>query len=140
MDKSCEIHGDAQDMVQGILKADMPAEEKSFPRVLAECRSVILAGQETTATVLSSVTFQALSSPAILAKLQAELKKARDTKGSRLQYQELRSLPYLTAVIDEALRTCNAVSGRLTRFSAVADLMYQQYFLPQGVRGLSLSS
>ncbi|KAJ5635151.1 cytochrome P450 [Penicillium longicatenatum] len=122
----------AQDMVQSMIKADLSLEQKSFPRILAECRSIILAGQETTATVLTSVTYHALSNPEILSRLLKELTEARNAKGAKLEYQDIRYLPYLTAVINEALRTSNAVSGRLTRFSEVVDLHYQQYFLPRG--------
>ncbi|EGX88617.1 cytochrome P450, putative [Cordyceps militaris CM01] len=121
-----------QDVVQCIRVADMPETQKSFVRVFSECRGVILAGNETSATVLTSVTYHALANPDIGARLRRELKDARDAKGASLTYQELRALPYLTGVINEALRTCNAVSGRLTRCSDVADFQYQQYFLPRG--------
>ena len=125
---------EAQDMVQCMIKSDLSPEQKSFPRILAECRSIILAGQETTATVLTSVTYHVLSNPEILSRLLGELTDARNAKGGKLEYQDIRHLPYLTAVINEALRTSNAVSGRLTRFSDVADLHYQHYSLPRGVR------
>jgi len=100
MNKSSEVDGEAKDIVQCIRKAEIPAEEKSFARILAECRSVVLAGQETTATILTTVTFHLLSDASKLAKLQSELKDAQDAKGSKLQYADLRNLPYLSAVID----------------------------------------
>lgn len=127
-------HEEAQDVVQSMLTADLPPEQKSFDRVLAECRSIILAGTETSATTLTSITYHALSNPEISARLLNELKDAQNAKGAKLEYQDIRNLPYLTAVIHESLRTSNSVSGRLTRYSKVADLHYQQYFLPRGVR------
>ncbi|KAJ6785099.1 hypothetical protein PWT90_03556 [Aphanocladium album] len=87
-----------QDVVQTMLVADLPEEQKSFERVFGECRSVVLAANETTATVLSSITYYTLSSPEIYKRLRDELKSACDAKGSSLEYQELRALPYLTAV------------------------------------------
>ncbi|KAJ5701332.1 cytochrome P450 [Penicillium malachiteum] len=123
---------EAHDMVQSMIKSDLSPEQKSFPRILAECRSIILAGQETTATVLTSITYHVLSNPEIRATLLKEITEARNAKGGKLEYKDVRHLPYLTAVIDEAFRTSNAVTGRLTRYSEVADLHYQQYSLPRG--------
>ncbi len=116
-----------------MLAAELPEKQKSFMRVSGDCRSIILAGNETTATILSSVTYYALTNPEIHARLKNELRTARNAKGAALEYQELRALPYLTGVINEALRTSNSVSGRLPRYSDVADFQYQQYFLPRGV-------
>ncbi|OAA74841.1 Cytochrome P450 [Akanthomyces lecanii RCEF 1005] len=121
-----------QDVVQSMLAADLPEKQKTFTRVFGDCRSLILAGNETTSTVLTSVTYHALTNPEIHARLRSELKDARAAKGSALEYQELRALPYMTGVINEAMRTSNSVSGRLPRYSNVADFQYQQYFLPRG--------
>ncbi|XWW94370.1 hypothetical protein V2A60_002313 [Cordyceps javanica] len=131
-DKSLEPDKHPHDVVQSLLVADLPDKQKTFDRVFAECRSVILDGNETTATVLVSATYHALQKPEIYARLQNELRNAYTTKGTALDYQELRALPYLTGVINEALRTSNSISGRLVRYSDVADLRYQQYLLPRG--------
>ncbi|KAJ6024690.1 cytochrome P450 [Penicillium herquei] len=140
IDKCPPSLGEAHDMVQSMIKSDLSPEQKSFSRILAECRSIIFAGQETTATVLTSVTYHVLSNPEIRSRLLKELTETRNAKGDKLGYQDIRNLPYLTAVIDEAFRTSNAVTGRLTRFSEVADLHYQQYSLPRGVRNLPLTT
>ncbi|KAJ5715260.1 Cytochrome P450 [Penicillium malachiteum] len=107
----------AHDMVQSMIKSDLSSEQKSFPRILAKCRSIIFAGQETTATVLTSVTYHVLFKPEIRSRFLKELTEARNAKADNLEYKDIRHLPYLTAVIDEAFRTFNAVTGRLTRFS-----------------------
>jgi cytochrome P450 len=133
MNKPIRSHEEAEDVVQSILTADLPPEQKTFDRIFAEVRSIILGGTETTATVLTSITYHALSKPEIATRLRNELAEAEKAKGAKLEYQDIRRLPYLTAVIHEALRTCNAVIGRLTRSSEVADLQYQQYSLPRGV-------
>lgn len=122
-----------QDMVQSILAADLPPEQRSFIRVFGDCRSVVLAGNETTATVLTSITYHVLSNPEISARLLAELTEARNLKAARLEYHDIRNLPYLTAVINEAFRTSNLVTGRLVRYSDVADLNYKEHSLPRGV-------
>lgn len=136
LNKPTRSHEEAQDVVQSMLTSELPPEEKSFDRVVAECRSIILAGTETSATTLTSITYHALANPEIAARLLNEFKEAEKAKGAKLEYHEIRNLPYLTAVIHESLRTSNSVSGRLTRYSEVADLHYQQYPLPRGVSTL----
>jgi cytochrome P450 len=133
MSKPVRSHEEAQDVVQSMLTADLPPEQKTFVRVFGECRSIILAGTETTAIILTSITYHALANPEISARISNELKKAQSEKQDKLDYQDIRNLPYITAVIYEALRTSNPISGRLPRFSEVADVHYQQYFLPRGV-------
>ncbi|KAJ3499068.1 hypothetical protein NLG97_g632 [Lecanicillium saksenae] len=123
---------DPQDVVQTMLAADLPEEQKSFQRVFGDCRSIVLAANETTATVLSSITYYTLSHPEIHDRLRNELKRGYEAKGSSLEYQELRALPYLTALINEALRTSNSVSGRLVRYADSVDLQYGKYSLPRG--------
>ncbi|KAM3510947.1 hypothetical protein MY11210_005413, partial [Beauveria gryllotalpidicola] len=121
-----------QDAVQTMLAADLAKQQKTFDRVFSECRGFILAGTETTATVLTSITYHALANPEILTRLRTEIRSALEAKGTALEYQEIRALPYLTGVINEALRTSNSVSGRLVRYSDVAGFQYQQCFLPRG--------
>ncbi|KAM3507767.1 hypothetical protein MY10362_001569 [Beauveria mimosiformis] len=123
---------DPQDAVQTILAANLPKQQKTFDRVFGECRGFILAGTETTATVLTSITYHALANPEILSRLRTEIRSALEAKGTALEYQEIRALPYLTGVINEALRTSTSVSARLVRYSDVADFQYQQFFLPRG--------
>ncbi|KAM3481154.1 hypothetical protein MY5147_000787 [Beauveria neobassiana] len=121
-----------QDAVQTMLAADLPKQQKTFDRVFGECRSFILAGTETTATVLTSITYHALANPDILTRLRTEIRSAFEAKGAALEYQEVKALPYLTGVINEALRTSNSISARLVRYSDAVDLQYQQFFLPHG--------
>ncbi|KAM3432481.1 hypothetical protein MY4824_006558 [Beauveria thailandica] len=121
-----------QDAVQTMLAANLPKQQKTFDRVFGECRGFILAGTETTATVLTSITYHALANPEILTRLRTEIRSAREAKGTALEYQQVKALPYLTGVINEALRTSNSVSARLVRYSDVADFEYQQFLLPRG--------
>ncbi|KAM3559472.1 hypothetical protein ARSEF4850_004104 [Beauveria asiatica] len=121
-----------QDAVQTMLAANLPKQQKTFDRVFGECRAFILAGTETTATVLTSITYHALANPEILTRLRTEIRSAREAKGTALEYQQVKALPYLTGVINEALRTSNSISARLVRYSDVADFQYQQFLLPRG--------
>ncbi|KFA70985.1 hypothetical protein S40288_10349 [Stachybotrys chartarum IBT 40288] len=131
MSRPLVAHEHAQDMVQSMLTSDLSPELKCFDVAFGDCRRVILAGTETTATVLTCITYHLLSKPDVMRNLTQELLQAQKEKKS-LGYSELRALPYLTAVIQEGLRTSYSTTGRLARYSRVADLHYKQYSLPRG--------
>ncbi|KAK1621432.1 cytochrome P450 [Colletotrichum phormii] len=62
----------------------------------------MVAGSETTATILSGVTYLLLRNPDKLARLVSEI---RDVESEdELDIQRLSALPYMTAVLNEALR------------------------------------
>ncbi|KAH9905438.1 putative cytochrome P450 [Xylariomycetidae sp. FL2044] len=146
MDKPEPAPGAHPDMIQTLLASDLPAEEKTFPRLFSESRSVIMAGTETTATTLVTITASLLGDPAKLERLRAELREAERTRereeeeggggGARrpegLGYAELKQLPYLTGVVNEGLRLANPTPSRLPRVCEDQDLMYGNWSIPRG--------
>ncbi|KAI2464814.1 putative cytochrome P450 [Annulohypoxylon bovei var. microspora] len=132
MNKSEPAPGSPQDMIQTLMASDLPPEEKTFPRLFSESRSVIMAGTETTATTLVCITSNLLSDPAKEQKLRHELSAAEKAKGSALEYADLRELPYITGVINEGLRMANPTPSRLPRVCEDQDLTYKQWVIPRG--------
>lgn len=63
----------------------------------------ISAGSETTATLLSAVTFYLLSNPRVMSILVAELQKSFESD-SQITMNSTQHLPYLHAVLEEGLR------------------------------------
>ncbi|KAI0143467.1 cytochrome P450 [Xylariaceae sp. FL1272] len=120
------------DMVQTLQASDLPADEKTFPRLFSESRSVIMAGTETTATTLVAITANLLGDPAKLAKLRSELWDAMQAKGRELVYADLRELPYITGVVNEGLRVANPTPSRLPRVCNDQDFKYRQWIIPRG--------
>lgn len=86
---------------------------------------------------LSVVTVYLLKQPETLARLTKEL---QDADGLNLSWFSLEKLPYLTAVVTEALRLSYGVSGRLPRVAPTENLLYQgkfrgreiEYVIPPG--------
>lgn len=64
---------------------------------------MLVAGSETTATLLSGCTYLLLKNPDHLAKLQQEI-RSTFKEGSEVTIQSVTNLPYLNAVLNEALR------------------------------------
>lgn len=80
----------------------------------------MLAGADTTAIVEKATIYHVLRNPAVLAKLQAELDGA--TLSFPASYAETRNLPYLDAVIKEALRIHPPVGNIIERVVPAAGL------------------
>lgn len=134
MNKPEPAPGSPYDMVQTLVASSLPPEEKTFPRLFSETRSVIMAGTETTATTLVCITAHLLSDPFKLHKLRAELGAAEAAKqeqgGGPLEYADLRELPFVTGVINEGLRLANPTPSRLPRVCEDQDLRYKNYVIP----------
>lgn len=139
MNKPEPAPGNPHDMVQTLMASNLPPEEKTFPRLFSESRSVIMAGTETTGTTLVCITSNLLNDTAKLHELKHELAEAEATKGGALDYSDLRQLPYITGVINEGLRLANPTPTRLPRVCEDQDLSYKQYVIPRGVSTNSTS-
>ncbi|KAH9909477.1 cytochrome P450 [Xylariomycetidae sp. FL2044] len=121
-----------------ILASSLPDSEKTPDRLSGEGFSLTGAGTETTAWALSVITYYVLSQPTVLDKLVAEL-QGLDAKN--LTWSSLEKLPYLGAVISEALRLSYGVSSRMPRVPRDEHLLYRgevsgrgkvEYVIPKG--------
>ena len=81
----------------------------------ADSLLLLMAGTDTTAHALTIATYNVLKEPAIMSKLQAELREAIPRKDSWVQWADLENLPYLRGVIKESLRWSSGTPGRLPR-------------------------
>lgn len=140
MDKPIAGPGQNPDVVQTLLASNLPAHEKTFPRLFSETRSVIMAGTETTGSLLVAITAYMLNHPDKMEKLREELGQAELAKGgAALQYSDIRELPYITGVVNEGLRLANPTPTRLPRTCPDQDLTYGSYVIPRGVSVLFIS-
>jgi cytochrome P450 len=82
------------------------------------CLSNIIAGSDTTAVSLSSILYHLLKHPKTLQRLRAELQEF-EAKGEcgnpKVSFKEAQNMPYLQAVIKEALRVHPATGLPLWR-------------------------
>ena len=101
-----------------ILQSNLPESDKSVNRLKEESFIVVGAGTLTTSWALSVATYHLLTSPLTLRKLKTELMSAiRVSDDPNVPLSVLDGLPYLAAVIQEALRLSYGAATRLQRVS-----------------------
>ena len=110
----------------------LAAEDKTIERLENEGVSVVAAGSNTVAHTLTCISFFVISNKTILSKLQQELRPIM-AENPEPKWNQLESLPYLTAVISEGLRWGYGVTQRLQRISPDVALKYGDYTIPKGV-------
>jgi cytochrome P450 len=106
-------------------------------RVLALTVANMIAGSDTTAITLRAIFYNLLRNPDKLSKLCNELEQAKSKRGANqnndlLSWNEVRELPYLSAVINESLRTHPAVGLALERIVPAAGLHVGETSIPAG--------
>ncbi|KAK0099286.1 hypothetical protein ONS95_006346 [Cadophora gregata] len=113
-----------------ILSSDLSPQEKTSNRLMQEGVALIGAGTETTAWILSVITYYVLANPLINDKLKDELNAmSKDCRGHPTSTQ-LEQLPYLGGVISEGLRLGFGVTAHLQRVSPDQDLIYGDWVIP----------
>ena len=102
------------------------------PELMSTCRALLVAGSETTATLLSGATYLLLQHPPVLARLQSEI-RASFSSAKEITPVSLVSasrLPYLEAVLTEALRCYPPVPSTLPRITGAAGAIIDGQFVP----------
>lgn len=117
-----------------LLHGDLAPEHKTDIRLQDEAQLIIGAGLLTTGWTLSVATFYLLSNPEVLARLRKELKEAipdvnESDLVSGLEWTELEKLPYLSAVIKEAIRLSYSTTARNARLFH-KPLQYREWSIP----------
>ncbi|KAF4465179.1 Pisatin demethylase [Fusarium albosuccineum] len=105
--------------------------------VLALTVANMFAGSDTTGITMRAVFYFLLKDPSKMEKLLDEL--SRESKAGRfsrddglVQWEEVRDLPYLSAVINEALRCHPAVGLTMERIVPPAGVTLAGHFIPGG--------
>lgn len=108
----------------------MKSGEVPLEEMTAHASTLIIAGGETTATTLAAAMFYLLKDPRVTKKL------TREIRSSFTSYEEItataaQQLPYLQAVINEALRIHPSGAHGFPRISP--GLNVDGYWVPKGV-------
>jgi cytochrome P450 len=106
-------------------------------RVLALTVANMIAGSDTTAISLRAIFYNLIRNPDKLAKLHAELEEVNKKRDGRerddlFTWNELRELPYLSAVINESLRTHPAAGLPLERITPAGGVQIGDFLFPGG--------
>lgn len=111
----------------------IPSHERTLDRLQDEGLIILSAGTETTARTLALCAYHLSNNPLIMEKLREDLRQVMPTPSSQASWIQLEKLPYLTAVVNEALRLSFGAIGRLSRVAPNEKLQYNQYTIPQDV-------
>ncbi|PGH10574.1 hypothetical protein AJ79_05396 [Helicocarpus griseus UAMH5409] len=114
-----------------ILNSKLDPSELTQDRLQQEAGSLVGAALETSKMTISLAIYYILSKPEIHSRLLEELEAAMPNPEKPLSVPELERLPYLSAVIKEALRLSIGVSQRIRRYHS-APIQYKSYTIPPG--------
>ncbi|KAL4255526.1 Cytochrome P450 superfamily protein [Pleurotus pulmonarius] len=101
----------SKDIMSLLVQSNNSENEKtrmSVPEMLAQMRTIMLAGHETTANTLNWTLLEICKQPHIQRKLRAEIWRAENElrASGRVEFEvsDFENMPYTTAVVKEALR------------------------------------
>ncbi|KAH8172544.1 cytochrome p450 domain-containing protein [Sarocladium implicatum] len=119
---------DRRDMLGSFVRHGLTQREAQ-----SESLVQIIAGSDTTATVLRTLIANVITRPGIYSRLQAEIDDAAatGTVSSPITDAEARKLPYLQACIKEALRIWPPITGIMPRISD-EDAVICGVYVPAG--------
>lgn len=112
--------------------SDLPPEEKTHQRLVEDGMLVVAAGTEATARALYLITFYLLDRPELLQKLRAELNTLDPQVKQSPSLADLERLPYLQAVISEAMRVHGSSAMPNHRVAPDETLHYGEWTIPPG--------
>jgi len=110
-------------------------EDPSFlddRQILGLTISSVFAGADSTAITLRTIFYFLLKNPSTMAKIMEEIKDLPVSEDGVVSWTTANSLPYLTAVIHEALRIFPAGGIHLERVVPSAELQIKGHFIPGG--------
>jgi len=102
---------------------------------LAGCTSNMIAGSDTTSISLSAILYYVLRDPVVLKRLRDEVDAScpQDKTSPYITFSQSNDMPYLQAVIKEALRVHPATGLPLERIVPKGGATISGVFFPEGV-------
>lgn len=94
--------------------------------------TLIMAGSETTASVLSGVTYFLTMHPEVMAKLAEEVRTSFNSE-QEIDVLSVQKLKYMLAVLDETMRVYPVVPFGLTRVVKPGGDYIGERYVPGGV-------
>ncbi|XP_012451545.1 cytochrome P450 90A1 [Gossypium raimondii] len=120
------------DMLGALLGGEWEEDQLSNEQIVDFMVALLVAGYETTSTIMTLAVKFLTQTPLALAQLKEEHDGIRLKKsGSEgLQWSDYKSMPFTQCVINETLRVANIISGVFRR--TVTDVNIKGYTIPKG--------
>jgi cytochrome P450 len=126
------LEKDRNDFMTPVIR-EQDAKSMTIFEIEGTFNTVIIAGSETTATVLSGITNYLTRDSVIMNKLCAEIRSTFHYE-KEITFSNLKDLPYLNAVIQEGMRTCPPAPAGLPRVVPPDGDTVCGHWFPGGVR------
>ncbi|OCH86875.1 high nitrogen upregulated cytochrome P450 monooxygenase 2 [Obba rivulosa] len=123
-----------KDLFYYLNNEDGAGAPRPFPEVVSDGALAVIAGSDTTSSVLSNVFFYLLKEPAYYKRLQAEVDKFYPPGEDALSTKHHGDMPFLTAVLHESMRLFPALPTGSQRapVKGSGGKLVGQYFIPEG--------
>lgn len=119
------------DLIDGLLRKGDELN-MTIPKLQATSESLITAGSESTATLLSGVTYLLLKNPDALRRLTEEVRTTFENEKD-IDFLSVSSLEYMLACLDEALRIYPPAAAGFPRVVPQGGGTIAGHFVPEGV-------
>ncbi|XP_044508147.1 cytochrome P450 90A1-like [Mangifera indica] len=117
------------DMLGALLAGDDGFSDEEIVDFLL---ALLVAGYETTSTIMTLAVKFLTETPLALAQLKEEHEgiRGKKKKGEGLEWSDYKSMPFTHCVVNETLRLANIISGIFRR--AMTDVDIKGYTIPKG--------
>ncbi|EOY17817.1 hypothetical protein QUC31_006739 [Theobroma cacao] len=119
------------DMLAALLAGDDNFSDEEIVDFLV---ALLVAGYETTSTIMTLAVKFLTETPLALAQLKEEHEgiRAKKSESEALEWIDYKSMPFTQCVVNETLRVANIISGVFRR--AMTDINIKGYTIPKGWR------
>ncbi|KAG8158285.1 hypothetical protein KVR01_012046 [Diaporthe batatas] len=117
------------DFMSYILRANETSKELTAAEMTANVALLLDVGSETTASLLSGCLFYVTRDSTILNRLTSEIRNEFET-AEQITLKRLTALPYLHAVLQEALRLYPPVAGATPRLTPASGAIIDGHVIP----------
>ncbi|KAM7270051.1 hypothetical protein ACFE04_029265 [Oxalis oulophora] len=127
--KEREAGEQKNDMLEALLAGDGNFSDEQIVDFLL---ALLVAGYETTPTIMTLAVKFLTENPLALAQLKEEHDRIREkkSKSKALEWTDYKSMPFTQCVVNETLRVANIISGVFRR--AMTDVQIKGYTIPKG--------
>ncbi|KAF2490392.1 benzoate 4-monooxygenase cytochrome P450, partial [Lophium mytilinum] len=123
----------ARKSVYSIMKGSEDKEGLGPNEIAAESTNLIVAGSDTTSTVLAAALFYLSRTPTVYAKVAAKIRSCFHRPIDLQNRSLLHSCLYLRACIEESMRMAPPIASALFREVEPSGAMIDGHFIPAGV-------